>query len=62
VNDFPRFVQKGSILGEDADSIDVELKDDDGILSAAVRGGVDALVTGDKEMQDLGNVAGSRRF
>jgi putative PIN family toxin of toxin-antitoxin system len=60
VNDFTRFVQKDSIYCESAAPIAAELKDKDDvdILSAAVSGGVDVLVTGAKELQGLGKVAG----
>jgi putative PIN family toxin of toxin-antitoxin system len=60
VNDFIRWVREDSILCEPADLPAIKLKDKDdlGILSAAVGGGVNVIVTGDKEMQMVGMVAG----
>jgi putative PIN family toxin of toxin-antitoxin system len=60
VNDFIRLVREGSILCEPDDLPAIKLKDKDdlGILSAAVGGGVNVIVTGDKEMQMVGMVAG----
>jgi putative PIN family toxin of toxin-antitoxin system len=59
-NDFIRLVREGSILCKPGDLPAIKLKDKDdlGILSAAVGGGVNVIVTGDKEMQMVGMVAG----
>jgi predicted nucleic acid-binding protein len=60
VNDFIRLVREEAILCEPGDLPAIELKDKDdlGILSAAVGGGVNVIVTGDKEIQMVGTVAG----
>jgi uncharacterized protein len=60
VNDFIRLVREDSIHCEAGDLPAIKLKDKDdlGILSAAVGGGVNVIVTGDKEMQEVGIVAG----
>ena len=60
VNDFIRLVREDSLLCETGDLPKIKLKDKDdlGILSAAVGGGVNVIVTGDKEMQMVGMVAG----
>jgi len=60
VNDFIRLVREDSLLCEPGDLPGIKLKDKDnlGILSAAVGGGVNVIVTGDKEMQMVGMVAG----
>jgi predicted nucleic acid-binding protein len=60
VNDFIRLVREGSILCEPGDLPAIKLKDKDdlGILSAAVGGGVNVIVIGDKEVQMGGMVAG----
>ena len=60
VNEFIRLVQEDSTLCEPGDLPAIKLndKDDLGILSAAVGGGVNVIVTGDKEMQMVGMVAG----
>jgi putative PIN family toxin of toxin-antitoxin system len=60
VNDFIRLVREDSLLCEPGDLPSIKLKDKDdlGILSAAVGGGVNVIVTGDKEMQTVGMVAG----
>jgi len=60
VNDFIRLVRGDSIHCEPGDLPAIELKDKDdlGILSAAVGGGVNVIVTGDKAMQMVGMVAG----
>ena len=59
VNDFIRLVRKDSILCEPGHLPAIKLKDknDLGILSTAVGGGVNVIVTGDKEMQMVGVVA-----
>jgi putative PIN family toxin of toxin-antitoxin system len=51
-------IQQDSIRCEPSASLAIKLKDKDdlGILSAAVAGGVDFLVTGDKELQLIGTV------
>jgi predicted nucleic acid-binding protein len=60
INDFIQLVREDSILCEPGDLPAIKLKDKDdlGILSAAVSGGVNVIVTGDKEMQMVGMVAG----
>ena len=60
VNDFIRLEREDSLLCEPGDLPRIKLKDKDdlGILSAAVGGGVNVIVTGDKEMQMVGMVAG----
>jgi putative PIN family toxin of toxin-antitoxin system len=60
VSDFIRLVREGSILCESGELPAIKLKDKDDldILSAAVGGGVNVIVTGDKEMQMVGTVAG----
>jgi hypothetical protein len=53
-------VQEDSIHCEAGDLPAIKLKDkgDLAILSAAVSGGVNVIVTGDKEMQEVDRVAG----
>jgi len=60
VNDFIRVVREEAILCEPGNLPAIELKDKDdlGILSAAVGGEVNVIVTGDKEIQMVGTVAG----
>jgi predicted nucleic acid-binding protein len=60
VNDFIRLVREEAILCEPGNLPAIELKDKDdlGILSAAVGGEVNVIVTGDKEIQMVGTVAG----
>jgi len=60
VNDFIRWVREDSILCEPGNLPAIKLKDKDdlGILSAALGAGVNVIVTGDKEMQMVGMVAG----
>jgi putative PIN family toxin of toxin-antitoxin system len=60
VNDFVRLVREDSTPCEPGDLPKIKIKDKDdlGILSAAVQGGVDVIVSGDKEMQMVGMVAG----
>jgi putative PIN family toxin of toxin-antitoxin system len=60
VNDFIRLVREEAILCEPGTLPAIELKDKDdlGILSAAVGGEVNVIVTGDKEIQMVGMVAG----
>jgi putative PIN family toxin of toxin-antitoxin system len=60
VNDFIRLVREDAVLSEPGDLPAVKLKDKDdpSILSAAVSGEVNAIVTGDKELQMLKAVAG----
>jgi putative PIN family toxin of toxin-antitoxin system len=59
VNDFIRLVRDDSTLCEPGDLPTIKLKDKDdlGILSAAVHGGVNVIVTGDKEILMVGMVA-----
>jgi putative PIN family toxin of toxin-antitoxin system len=59
VNDFIRLVREDSILCEPGDLPAVKLKDKDdlGILSAAIRGEVNVIVTGDKDLQMVDTVA-----
>jgi uncharacterized protein len=60
VNDFIRLVREDSTLCEPGDLPTIRLKDKDdlGILSAAVHGGVNVIVSGDEAMQAVGRVAG----
>jgi putative PIN family toxin of toxin-antitoxin system len=60
VNDFVRLVRRDSVHCEPGriPAIKFKDKDDLGILAAAVGGGADALVTGDKELQSVGAVEG----
>jgi putative PIN family toxin of toxin-antitoxin system len=60
VNDFIRLVREDAVLSEPGDLPAVKLKDKDdpSVLSAAVSGEVNAIVTGDKELQMLKAVAG----
>jgi putative PIN family toxin of toxin-antitoxin system len=60
VNDYIRWVREDSILCAPGDlpAIRLKNKDDLGILSAALGAGVNVIVTGDKEMQMVGMVAG----
>ena len=59
INDYVRLIQQDSIPCEPGDPPVTKLKDKDdlGILSAAIGGKVDVLVTGDKELQRVGMVA-----
>ena len=59
VNAFIRFVREDSIHCKPGNLPAIKLKDKDdlGILSAAVGGRVDVIVTADKEMQMVGRVA-----
>ena len=60
INDYVGLVQRDSIQCEPGDPLPIMLNDMDdlGILSAAAAGGVDVLVTGDKELQRIGMVEG----
>jgi uncharacterized protein len=62
VNDFFRWVREDSIRCEPGDLTAIKLKDKDdpGILSAALGAGVNVIVTGDKEMQMVAMVAGTK--
>jgi putative PIN family toxin of toxin-antitoxin system len=58
-NDFVRLVREDAVLCEPGDPPAVKLKDKDdlGILSAAIRGEVNVIVTGDKDLQMVDTVA-----
>jgi putative PIN family toxin of toxin-antitoxin system len=58
-NDFIRLVRKDAVLCEPGDLPAVKLKDKDdlGILSAAISGEVNVIVTGDKDLQMVDTVA-----
>jgi putative PIN family toxin of toxin-antitoxin system len=58
VHDFVRLLRHDSIHCEPGrlPAIKLKDKDDSGILAAAIAGGADVLVTGDKEMQGIGAV------
>ena len=60
VNDYIRWVREDSILCAPGDlpAIRLKNKDDLGILPAALGAGVNVIVTGDKEIQMVGMVAG----
>jgi uncharacterized protein len=62
IKDYIRLVQQDSIQCEPGEPPAIKLKDKDdlGLLSAAVAGGVDVLVTGDTELQRAGMVEGSK--
>ena len=58
INDFIGLLKQDTILTGPAQLPDVELrdKDDPPILGAAIASGADVLVTGDKELLDLGHI------
>jgi putative PIN family toxin of toxin-antitoxin system len=58
-NDFIRLVREDAVLCEPGDLPAVKLKDKDdlGILSAAISGEVNVIVTGDKDLQMVDTVA-----
>jgi putative PIN family toxin of toxin-antitoxin system len=60
VIDFIRLLREDAVLCEPEDLPAVKLKDKDdlGILSAAIRGEVNMIVTGDKDFQTVDTVAG----
>lgn len=62
VNDFIRLLREEAILCEPGNLPSVNLTDSDdiGILSAAINAEVKVMVTGDKEIQMVGTVAGLR--
>jgi len=62
IDGYVRLIQQDSIACEPGDPPVTKLKDKDdlGILSAAIGGKVDVLVTGDKELQRVGMVAAVR--
>jgi putative PIN family toxin of toxin-antitoxin system len=62
INDYVRLIQQDSIPCEPGDPPVTKLKDKDdlGILSAAIGGKVDVLVTGGKELQSVGLFAAVR--
>jgi putative PIN family toxin of toxin-antitoxin system len=62
IDDYVRLILQDSIPCEPGDPPVTRLKDKDdlGILSAAISGKVDVLVTGDKELQRVGMVAAVR--
>jgi hypothetical protein len=59
INEYVRLIQQDSIPCEPGDPPVTKLKDKDdlGILSAAISGKLDVLVTGDKELQRVGMAA-----
>jgi putative PIN family toxin of toxin-antitoxin system len=59
VNDFIRLVREDALLCEPGDRPAVKLRDKDdlGILSAIIRGEVNVIVTGDKDLQMINTVA-----
>jgi putative PIN family toxin of toxin-antitoxin system len=60
VNDFVKLVQQDSIhcIPRKLPAIKFRDEEDLGIPAAAIAGGADVLVTGDKEMQGLGAIEG----
>ncbi len=58
INEFLRLIQQESITVKVRSVPEVGLtdKDDLGILAASIASGADFLVTGDKELQDLGHI------
>ena len=60
IKGFVRLLQQDTILSKPGDLPQVNLKDKDdlGILAAAQSGGADVVVTGDKELQNLGDFSG----
>jgi putative PIN family toxin of toxin-antitoxin system len=62
INDFLGLIQQDTIHASPRNLPDVGLKDHDdlGILAAALDGGASFLVTGDKELLELGDVLGIR--
>ncbi|MBA4369555.1 MAG: putative toxin-antitoxin system toxin component, PIN family [Desulfobacterium sp.] len=62
INDFIWLIQQDAIHASSKHLPDVKLKDLDdlGILAAAQDGGAKILVTGDKELQELGEISGIR--
>jgi putative PIN family toxin of toxin-antitoxin system len=59
VDDFVWLIQQDTVLARPAQLPKVEMEDQDDlfILSAAISGTADVLVTGDKELQDIGEIA-----
>jgi predicted nucleic acid-binding protein len=60
INDYVQLVRQDAIQCEPGDPLAIKFNDMDdlGILSAAAAGGVDVLVTGDKELQKIAAVEG----
>jgi predicted nucleic acid-binding protein len=60
INAYVQLVRQDAIQCEPGDPLAIKLNDMDdlGILSAAAAGGVDVLVTGDKELQKIATVEG----
>ncbi len=60
IDDFIRLLQQDTTLAEPANPPKVELRDQDdlAILAAAIAAGAEILVTGDKELLDLGHIEG----
>lgn len=58
IDDFIELLKQDTILTSPAQLLDVELQDKDDlpILGAAIAAGADVLVTGDKELLDLGHI------
>jgi uncharacterized protein len=59
VDDFVWLIQQDTVLARPAQLPKVEIEDQDDlfILSAAISARADVLVTGDKELQDIGEIA-----
>jgi uncharacterized protein len=59
VDDFVWLIQQETVLAQPAQLPKVEVEDQDDlfILSAAISARADVLVTGDKELQDIGEIA-----
>jgi putative PIN family toxin of toxin-antitoxin system len=62
INDFIWLIRQDAIGSSSKHLPDVRLKDHDdlGILAAALDGGANVLVTGDKELQEVGEFSGIR--
>lgn len=60
IDTFVRLLQRDTIVAEVGDLPTLKLKDKDdlGILAAAESGDANVIVTGDKELQDLGSFKG----
>jgi putative PIN family toxin of toxin-antitoxin system len=62
INEFIWLIQQDAIHTKTEHPPNIKLKDPDdlGILAAAMDGDADVLVTGDKELQEIGNLSGIR--
>jgi putative PIN family toxin of toxin-antitoxin system len=62
VADYVRLLEEEGVIAEPGPlpDVDIEDKDDLPILAAAVAAGAHVLVTGDKELQDIGRIDGVR--